>query len=1129
MPVYFQKPENALKRAKEFIEIGKKEAALDILYDVIKSKKHRNWQKIHEPILQLYLTLCVELKRSVNAKEGLYQYKLICQQVNIASLEEIISFFLKLAEKHADDAKEQSIELVTVEDLDNLQTPEGLMLKSVSSEDAQDRSDRVLLTPWVKFLWEAYRNVLELLRNNNRVERLYHETAQSAFKFCLKFKRRAEFRKLCVLVKNHLDQVLKYQGQPTAINLNSPESLQMHLETRLFQLESAITMELWQEAFKAIEGIHSLMLMSKKPPKPHMMANYFEKVALVFLKASNMLFHAAALLKLFMLIKEQKKTVTPEELQKIGKKVLLATLSIPIPPGKSSMEEYLSYNPVGYEKERKLTTILGLISIPSRRSLIAEVESLILSHVTPELNELFYVLEKKFQPLKLCRNVHNVLTTISDNEHFVQYVKPIQEITVIRMLKQVSQVYETLSFDHLLKMIPFSNIHHLERIIVSCVKEGDMQVNINHQSKSISFGSALVVALKEEVADGPYIQSMPSEILRSQLSSLSEGVRCAMLILSPEDSNKERLQEREQMIAQYQRQERKEHTALLNRKSIIEARKEKIENIRTAHERHEQEKINRQREKLKVAEEKRLEAEREKREQERRKQEMKEIQKQQVWDRVDSLRGTDVGKRAFKNLSAKEIDEMDPDDILRRQYEQLEMEKKEQATKLRTQEKRIDHLVRATRIEEIPLLEKHLAEKKIKDEEEWEKTEEERIKNAEREHKLALKTRSRLVRMGEDKEAFLNKLFGNRHSEYEARLQEFEKNLDNIRQERLEERKKQRMAQRRQEFILARREEKRKEKEEQLRREKEFEEERKQKEAEKRKQEMEEKRKVLDDMARKQREREAEIEEKLKRQQESAPPPNRDQPPPSRGDDAWRRGGESAGPPVSGGGGGGGGGGKYVPPSRRKVPTEPERPTDGGGDRWKRDDGPRQDDRFDRRDGGRDGGYDRREGDRDGGNDRRDGGRDGGYDRRDGGRDGGYDRRDGGRDGGYDRRDGGYDRRDDRQDERGGGDSWRSGGGAGSRGFQDRAPPPDRRGGGGGYQDSYSDSPRGGFGGRSQGWRGGEGGGGGGDSWRSGGSGRSEGRSYQASRVRSDRDREDRGPPQRESGGQDEGWTTVTH
>ena len=70
---------------------------------------------------------------------------------------------------------------------------------------------------------------------------------------------------------------------------------------------------------------------------------------------------------------------------------------------------------------------------------------------------------------------------------------------------------------------------------------------------------------------------------------------------------------------------------------------------------------------------------------------------------------------------------MDPDDILRRQYEQLEMEKKEQVNKLRSQEKRIDHLVRAMRVEEIPLLEKHIADSRVKDEEEWDKSEDERV------------------------------------------------------------------------------------------------------------------------------------------------------------------------------------------------------------------------------------------------------------------------------------------------------------------------------------------------------------------------------------------------------------------
>ena len=65
----------------EFIDVGKKQRALDALYDVIKSKKHRTWQKIHEPIMEKYLELCVELRKSHIAKEGLYQYKNICQQV----------------------------------------------------------------------------------------------------------------------------------------------------------------------------------------------------------------------------------------------------------------------------------------------------------------------------------------------------------------------------------------------------------------------------------------------------------------------------------------------------------------------------------------------------------------------------------------------------------------------------------------------------------------------------------------------------------------------------------------------------------------------------------------------------------------------------------------------------------------------------------------------------------------------------------------------------------------------------------------------------------------------------------------------------------------------------------------
>ena len=71
-----------------------------------------------------------------------------------------------------------------------------------------------------------------------------------------------------------------------------------------------------QEAYKAIEDIHNLMSLSKKSPMPKTMANYYQKLALVFWKAGNYLFHAAALFKLFQLSKEMKKNMSAEELQR---------------------------------------------------------------------------------------------------------------------------------------------------------------------------------------------------------------------------------------------------------------------------------------------------------------------------------------------------------------------------------------------------------------------------------------------------------------------------------------------------------------------------------------------------------------------------------------------------------------------------------------------------------------------------------------------------------------------------------------------------------------------------------------------------------------------------------------------
>jgi hypothetical protein len=68
----------------EFIEVGKPARALDTLYEVFRNKKWAySWsESVLEPIMFKYLDLCVELKKSHIAKEGLFQYRNMFQSVS---------------------------------------------------------------------------------------------------------------------------------------------------------------------------------------------------------------------------------------------------------------------------------------------------------------------------------------------------------------------------------------------------------------------------------------------------------------------------------------------------------------------------------------------------------------------------------------------------------------------------------------------------------------------------------------------------------------------------------------------------------------------------------------------------------------------------------------------------------------------------------------------------------------------------------------------------------------------------------------------------------------------------------------------------------------------------------------
>jgi translation initiation factor 3 subunit A len=104
----FARPENALKRAEELEAVGQKQSALQQLHDVVTSKKHRTWSKTYESIMLRLVDLCVEMKKRNHAKEALMQYRNMCQQVNINSLEEVIKYYLNQATEKAEDARQKS-------------------------------------------------------------------------------------------------------------------------------------------------------------------------------------------------------------------------------------------------------------------------------------------------------------------------------------------------------------------------------------------------------------------------------------------------------------------------------------------------------------------------------------------------------------------------------------------------------------------------------------------------------------------------------------------------------------------------------------------------------------------------------------------------------------------------------------------------------------------------------------------------------------------------------------------------------------------------------------------------------------------------------------------------------------
>ncbi|CAL0309828.1 unnamed protein product [Lupinus luteus] len=853
----FLKPENALKRAEELINVGQKQDALQTLHDLITSKRYRAWQKTLERIMFKYVELCVEMRKGRYAKDGLIQYRIICQQVNVGSLEEVIKHYIHLSTEKAEKARSQAQELEDALDVDDLEAdkkPEDLMLSYVSGEKGKERSDRELVTPWFKFLWETYRTVLEILRNNSKLEALYAMTAHRAFQFCKQYKRTTEFRRLCEIIRNHLANLNKYRDQRDRPDLSAPESLQLYLDTRFEQLKIATELELWQEAFRSVEDIHGLMCLVKKTPKSSLMVVYYAKLTDIFWISSSHLYHAYAWFRLFLLQRSFNKNLSQKDLQLIASSVVLAALSVP----PHDHTHGASHFELEHEKERnfRMANLIGFNletksesrEVLSRSSLLAELASKgVMSCVTQEVKDIYHLLEHEFLPSDLALKVQPLLTKISKlggklstassvpEVQLSQYVSALEKLSTLRLLQQVSNVYQTMKIETLSGMIPFFDFSVVEKISVDAVKQKFVSMKIDHMRNVVVFSKV----------------SLESDGLRDHLANFAEQLNKARQMIYPPERKPSKLGA---LLPSLTEVVAKEHKRLLARKSIIEKRKEEQERQLLEMEREEESKKLRLQKITEEAEQRRLAAEYEQRKNQRILREIEERQKEETQALLQEA------EKRIKKKGKKPI--IEGDKLSRQTLVELALteqlrERQEMEKKLQKLAKTMDYLERAKREEAAPLIEAAYQQRLVEERILHEHLQQQEVELSQQRHEGDLREKDRLIRMIGNKEIYQERVVSHRQAEFNRLKQEKEERISRILLTRRQEREKLRKLK----FYLKLEEER----QEKLRAEEEA---RKQEEAERRKKEEAERLAKLAEIAEKQRQRELELEEKERKRRE---------------------------------------------------------------------------------------------------------------------------------------------------------------------------------------------------------------------------------------------------------------------
>ena len=514
------------------------------------------------------------------------------------------------------------------------------------------------------------------------------------------------------------------------------ESIELHLQTRFVQLEVASALRLYTEGFRTVEDIYNILQISHSrrkvagvsaaPPKAKLMATYYEKLTTLFWVSENYLFHAFAWYKFYTLCKEYNRGMTAEQKTLQASAVLLSALCIPPSKqesasskdgqdGTAAIASTLA-DDIAKEKTARMATLLGFHTRnPTREALLSEIRAKKVMDDVPEyLRELYTLLEDSSNPLVLVESAapllerHRTETGVSSTDEEAgplgRYVKPLTSVLLLKLLHTLSASYHTISLDHIKSLTSGLGISFIEvekTIVATSHNKGkassSLRVRIDHRANCLRFGDATTAGLE-------------SEVMRSQLTTLSKQLSSVCSIISPSDEV-HTAAVRQAVFSDVRANLESEHEAMLARKELIEKRKEETE--RLAQEKiKEERRIKAERDAAAKAEEaRRLEREQKLREREK----LAKIQREM--EAMEKKRYLEAMGKNTEAMTEDQLAAVDTAALAKEHAEKANKKKDEAERKVREASKKLDYIVRATRIEELPLI-KAKNEEKIKAERE---------------------------------------------------------------------------------------------------------------------------------------------------------------------------------------------------------------------------------------------------------------------------------------------------------------------------------------------------------------------------------------------------------------------------